>query len=75
MGLRGAVVFLPLCGALFLRGRIPSAFVSCTIVAGPLCVLVGKLILPVSFDPLFLGMLVNVLIMAAGLAAGRARKV
>lgn len=75
MGLRGAVVFLPLCGALFLRGRIPSAFVSCTIVAGPLCVLVGKLILPASFDPLFLGMLVNVLIMAAGLAAGRARKV
>lgn len=74
MGLRGAVLFLPLCGALFFPGRVPAGFALACVVAGPLCVLVGKLFLPPSFDPLFLGMLVNLLIMLAGLAAGKGRR-
>ncbi|MGI6180924.1 MAG: sodium:solute symporter family protein [Agathobaculum sp.] len=72
MGLRGAVVFLPLCGALFLPGKIASAYGIAAIIAGPLCVLLGKLLLPgLPFDPLFLGMLLNLVIMAIGLVRGR----
>lgn len=72
MGLRGAVLFLPLCGALFLPGRIAPKYAVCSIVCGPLLTLLGKLLLPgLPFDPLFLGVAANVLIMAAGLLQGK----
>ena len=71
MGLRGAVIFLPLCGALFLPGQIPARYAELMIVVGPVCVLLGKLVLKTSFDPLFVGMGVNLLLMLAGLLAGR----
>lgn len=67
MGLRAAVVFCPLCGALFLKGRIPPKFAMCSIVTGPLVVLVGNLV-KTPFDPLILGILVCMGIMIAGLA-------
>lgn len=70
MGLRAAVVFCPLCGALFLKGRIPSGFAMCSIVAGPLVVLLGNL-MKIPFDPLILSILVCMGIMAAGLASRR----
>lgn len=70
MGLRGAVVFLPLCGALWLKGKIPRPFTLTAILAGPVAVLAGNF-LNLPFDPLFLGMAVCLVIMAAGLAAGR----
>lgn len=66
MGLRGAVVFLPLCGGLWLKGKIPPKFAVASIVAGPIAVLAGSF-LPLPFDPLFLGMAVCLLVMAAGL--------
>lgn len=65
MGLRGAVVFLPLCGGLWLKGRIASRFAVTSIVAGPIAVLAGSF-LPLPFDPLFLGMAVCFVIMAVG---------
>ena len=70
MGLRGAVVFLPLCGGLWLKGKIASQYAVTSIIAGPIAVLLGNF-LPLSFDPLFLGMAVCLVIMAAGLLAGR----
>lgn len=65
MGLRGAVVFLPLCGGLWLKGKIPQRFAVTSIVAGPIAVLAGSF-LPLPFDPLFLGMAVCFVIIAAG---------
>ncbi len=71
MGLRGAVIFLPLCGALFLPGRIKARYAELSIVAGPLCVLLGEVVCRVPFDPLFIGMAVNLCIMLAGWAEGK----
>ena len=70
MGLRGAVVFLPLCGGLWLKGKIPGRFALAAIIAGPIAVLVGNF-LNLPFDPLFLGMAVCLAIMALGYALGR----
>lgn len=70
MGLRGAVVFLPMCGGLWLKGKIPSPFALAAILAGPIAVLAGKF-LSLPFDPLFLGMAVALVIMATGYAAGK----
>lgn len=70
MGLRGAVVFLPMCGGLWLKGKIPSRFALVAIIAGPIAVLAGKF-LPIPFDPLFLGMAVCLVIMGAGLISGK----
>ena len=66
MGLRGAVVFMPLCCALWLPGRIPSRYVIASVVSGPLLVLLFGLWKVLPFDPLFLGVAVSGLIMAAG---------
>lgn len=67
MGLRGAVVFAPLCGALWLKGRIASKYALAAIIAGPLFVFVFKILIPVSFDPLFAGMTAALMIMGLGL--------
>jgi len=74
MGLRGAVVFLPLCGALFLPGRIPSQFAIASIIVGPICVLLGELFLQLPFDSLFLGMFANCAMMLAGYMVRRTKK-
>ena len=71
MGLRGAVLFLPMSGALFLPGRIPARYAVLSIIAGPLCVLAGSVFIRLTFDPLFLGMIVGLVIMAAGYVDGR----
>ena len=68
MGLRGAVVFLPMCGGLWLKGKIPSRYALASIIGGPIAVLAGKFLVP--FDPLFLGMAVCLVIMGVGLAKG-----
>ncbi|MBQ5584622.1 MAG: sodium:solute symporter family protein, partial [Ruminiclostridium sp.] len=73
MGLRGAVVFLPMCGGLWLKGKIPSRFALASIIGGPLAVLAGKF-LALPFDPLFLGMAVCLVIMAVGYGVGKAGK-
>ena len=55
MGLRGAVVFIPLTCALFWPGRISSKFAMASVIVGPLGVLVGQ-VLSSPIDPLFIGM-------------------
>lgn len=74
MGLRGAAVFVPLCGALFLRGRVSAKFAVAAIILGPAGVLLGKFVLPASVDPLFLGVAVSLIVMGAGLMAGNREK-
>ena len=66
MGLRGAVVFLPLTCALWLPGQIAPRYALASVIAGPLTVLVFGLWGVLPFDPLFLGVAVALCIMAAG---------
>lgn len=65
MALRGAVVFVPLCFALFFPGRVDSRFALAAIIAGPVAVFVGDFFIS-SFDPLFLGMAISLVIVLAG---------
>ena len=71
MGLRGAVVFVPLCAALWLPGRIDRKYAVASIVVSPVCVLLFGTVFKslISFDSLFIGILASLLIMGAGLAA------
>lgn len=72
MGLRGAVVFIPLTCALFLPGRMDRRFALLCTLGGPLGVLLGKF-LGSPVDPLFIGMGIALLIACLGCAAGGAR--
>ena len=69
MGLRGAVVFVPLFCLLWLPGRLPSSFALAAIIAGPLAVLIHGMMLTnlLPFDSLFSGILVSLLIAGVGI--------
>jgi SSS family solute:Na+ symporter len=69
MGLRGAVAFGPLCAALFLPGRVHKNYALAAMIAGPVLVLLGKLLLPPSVDSLFLGIAGSFVILGLGLPA------
>lgn len=73
MGLRAAVVFCPLCAALFFPGRIGSGWALAAIICGPVAVMVGNF-MNLPFDPLFIGILAALVIMLVGLARGKQRK-
>ncbi len=72
MGLRGAVVFVPMLCALWLPGRVNRLCALAGIVAGPLAVLLfGTVVtLPWGIDPLFAGVAASLLCCAAGLLVG-----
>lgn len=73
MGLRAAVVFCPLCAALFFPGKVDRRWAIAAIIAGPVMVLAGEL-MGVPFDSLFLGLAAAlVLIVLGGLLGGRNR--
>lgn len=67
MGLRGAVVFVPLLCALWLPGRVDSRYAVLSIAVSPILVLVFGLLDVLPFDPLFIGVLASLLIMGRGL--------
>ena len=69
MGLRGAVIFVPMTFALFAKGRVAWPWALASVIAGPLAVIAGN-VAGVPFDPLFIGIGVNFVIMCAGLAMG-----
>ncbi len=66
MGLRGATVFAPLCGALWFSGRISKKSASFAIIAGPTTVLLVNLLNDFPVEPLFAGVLVTLSIMLMG---------
>ena len=74
MGLRGAVVFLPLSCALWLPGRIPPRYAMGAAIAGPLCVLIFGLWGVLPFDPLFIGVAAAFCIMLTGYLCNRIHK-
>ncbi len=71
MGLRAAVVFCPMCGALFFPGKINRKWAVAAIIAGPVIVLAGNL-LNFPFDPLLIGIAVAAVLIIAGFFAGKA---
>ena len=71
MGLRGAVIFVPLTCALWLPGRVSRTWMTAAIAAGPLLTLICGLIPAVTIDPLFPGIIASALLALIGLAAGR----
>ncbi len=71
MGLRGATLLLPLCGALWLSGKIGRPFVLAAIILGPATVAVFGLWDVLPFDPLFAGVLAACVVMAVGFFSNR----
>ena len=65
MGLRGAVLFVPLMMILFTKRKIASQYAFASVIAGPAAVLAGNFIID-SFDPLFIGIFVSLIIMIIG---------
>jgi SSS family solute:Na+ symporter len=65
MGLRGTVVFLPVTGALFLKGKIHSNWVVVSIVLGPIAVLIVEFA-KLPFDSLIAGIAVSLICMIIG---------
>ena len=66
MGLRGAVVFVPLLYALWLPGRVKAQYAMAAVIAGPAAVLVFGLWKVLPFDSLFAGVGIAFLIMIIG---------
>lgn len=73
MGLRGAVIFLPMTAALCWKGKVNRKWVLAAIIAGPLTVICGNL-LHTAVDPLFIGIAVNFVLILIGRIAGPAKK-
>lgn len=71
MGLRGAVAFGPMVAGVFFPGRIHRYYAIAAIIMGPVITLLGKFLLPPTFDSLFLGVLASILILLAGFIARR----
>ena len=75
MGLRGAVVFLPLSCALWLPGRVDPRCTLAAVIAGPLTVLLFGLWPVLPFDSLFAGVVASLIIMAAGMRKKQQAKI
>lgn len=69
MGLRAAVVFVPLACALWLPGRISPGYAFASAIISPLIVLIFGLWGVLPFDPFFIGVGVSLVIMAIGLCS------
>ena len=73
MGLRGAVIFVPLCCALWLRDRVDSRWILVSIIVSPIVVLVFGLLKILPFDALFVGVIFSLAACAAGLITAKKR--
>lgn len=75
MGLRGAVMFMPLMLALLAKNRVRRGFVIAAIVGGPLIVLLFGLWKVFAFDPLFVGLLFAFVVSGIGLFVGKEKDI
>ena len=73
MGLRCLVLLFPMCASLFLPGRVSRRFAIASIILGPVALLLGKYVIPLPFDCIFFGLMVNGAIMLIGLADQKLR--
>ena len=68
MALRGAVLFVPLCAALFLRQRVSGSYVIASSILGLGTVVLGQLFFTWPVDPLLMGIIVAGCTVLAGVA-------
>ena len=73
MGLRGAVMFMPLMLALLARNRVRRCFIIASVIGGPLMVLIFGVWKVFKFDPLFIGLLFALIVCAVGLMVGKGK--
>lgn len=66
MALRGATVFMPLLGILFLKGRINPKISRWAILIAPIAVLLWSVMGPRSIDPLFPGVIISFVLVGIG---------
>lgn len=73
MGLRGAVIFIPLCCALWLKNKVDAGWILISIIVSPLTVLIFGLLKILPFDALFVGVVCSHAACAAGMLAAKRR--
>jgi len=66
MGLRGAGTFLPLTAAIFMPNKIRAQAAVISIICATAVLIIGKLVLPANFDPLYLSLAISAIILAFG---------
>ena len=76
MGLRGSVVFLPMCCAIWMHKKVNRNCILAGIILSPLTVLICGTVLPLpgGLDPLFAGMAVSAVCCIAGRIVGTEQK-
>lgn len=74
MGLRGATLCIPLLAAIFWPNFINAKAGLLALVAGPAADIIWKLVFPEGIDPLYIGLLVSFVCLAAGSAIINMRK-
>lgn len=67
MGLRCSVLFFPMCAALFFPGKVSRRCAVASIALGPVALLLGKFVIPLPFDCIFFGLMVNGTIILLGI--------
>jgi len=67
MALRGAVLFAPMCAALFLRSRVDKQYVIASSIFGLAAVIAGKFLIKGDIDPLFIGIGVSAAAILVGM--------
>lgn len=66
MGLRGATIFFPLLGAVFVKRFVSPTAGLIALVAGPAADLIWKLSVPKGMDPLYAGLLTSLVCLVIG---------
>ena len=66
MGLRGAVVAFPMLFAIYAPGKVKRKYTATAMVLGVAFTITGRAVLPLDFDPLYLGLLASFLCMFIG---------
>lgn len=66
MGLRAAVSFFPMFGALFLPRRISPKLVIASIIVSPISILISQIFFDFNFDTLFIGLGCSFILMLCG---------
>jgi len=70
MGLRGTVVLLPLTVSLFFKNKVNKNLCLASIIIGPIAVLVSKFCFDLTFDPLFIGIGICLVMFIIGFIVG-----
>lgn len=74
MGLRGAVMFMPLMLAIFAKNKVRKVFMITSIIVSPVIVMIFVFWNVFTFDPLFLGLAFSITISIIGLIVGKRKE-